>query len=180
MKELIKRSGFISILTSVIFLVLGIILINHPEDTVKFVSYILGGLLIIFGMFRLGSYFGARDDFSYYDFNLTLGSLCLLIGLVIIVFGPTIASIFGIIIGIWIVLSSINRINLAFKLKDSGIKYWYVCLIIALLVLACGLYIIFSPELILVTVGTLLIVYSIMDIVQSIIFIVNTKKIFND
>ena len=133
MKELIKRSGFISILASVIFLVLGIILINHPEDTVKFVSYILGGLLIIFGMFRLGSYFGARDDFSYYDFNLTLGSLCLLLGIVIIVFGPTIASIFGIIIGIWITLTSINRINLAFKLKASKIKYWYVCLIIALL-----------------------------------------------
>lgn len=180
MKELIKRSGFISIIFSIIFLVLGIILINHPEDTVKFVSYILGGLLIVFGIIRLITYFSTRENFSYYDFNLTLGSLCLLIGLVIIVFGPTIASIFGIIIGIWIVLSSINRINLAFKLKDSGIKYWYVCLIIALLVLACGLYIIFSPELILVTVGTLLIVYSIMDIVQSIIFIVNTKKIFND
>ena len=109
-----------------------------------------------------------------------LGSLSLLIGLVIIVFGTSIASIFGIIIGIWIVLSSINRINLSFKLKDSGIKYWYISTIIAILVLICGLYIVFSPELILVTLGTLIIVYSIMDIIQSIIFIINTNKIFKD
>ena len=46
MKETVKRSGFISLLSSVVFLFLGIILINHPEDTIKVVSYVLGALLI--------------------------------------------------------------------------------------------------------------------------------------
>ena len=180
MKELVRKSGFISLLSSVVFLLLGIILVNHPEDTIKFVSYIMGGLMIIFGIIRLSTYFTSRDKFAYYDFNLMLGSLCLLVGLVIIIFGSSIASIFGIILGIWIVLSAINRINLAFKLKDSGIKYWYLSLIIAIIVLICGLYIVFSPELILVTLGIILIAYSVMDIIQSIIFIINTGKIFND
>ena len=180
MKDLLKRSGFVSIVFSVIFLILGIILINHPEGTIKFVSYVLGGLLIVFGVFRLGSYFGTRDNFSYYDFNLMLGSLCFLAGLVIIVFGTAIASFIGIIMGLWVTLTAVNRINFAFKLKEEKISYWYVSLIIALLVLAAGLYIIFAPELILITLGSLLIAYSIMDIIQSIIFIINTKKIFND
>ena len=180
MKDLIKRSGFVSILSSIIFLILGIILINHPEGTIKVVSYVLGGSLIIFGIIRLSTYFSTREDFSYYDFNLMLGTLCFLAGLVIIVFGTAIASFFGIIIGIWIVLTAVNRINFAFKLKEEKIKYWYVSLIIALLVLTVGLYIIFAPELILMTLGSLLIAYSIMDIIQSIIFIINTRKIFND
>ena len=180
MKDLIKRSGFVSILSSVIFLILGIILINHPEGTIKFVSYILGGSLIIFGIIRLATFFSTRENFSYYDFNLMLGSLCFLAGLVIIVFGTAIASFIGIILGIWISLTAVNRINFAFRLKEEKIKYWYVSLIIALLVLSAGLYIIFAPELILVTLGSLLIAYSIMDIVQSIILMVNVKKIFND
>lgn len=180
MKELVKKSGYISLLSSIVFLLLGIILVNHPEDTIKVVSYILGGLLIAFGIIRLFTYFSSRDKFQYYDFNLMLGSLSFLVGLVIIVFGSSIASIFGIILGLWIVLSSINRINLSFKLKDSGIKYWYISLVISLLILICGLYVVFSPELILVTLGTILIIYSIMDIIQSIIFILNTNKIFKD
>ena len=180
MKDLIKRSGFVSIAASLIFLVLGLILINHPEGTIKVVSYILGGLLIIFGVFRLGTYFSTREKFAYYDFNLTVGALCFLAGLIIIVFGTAIASLFGIMVGIWIVLTAINRINFAFRLKEEKVKYWYVSLIIALLVISAGLYIIFAPELILITLGYLLISYSIMDIIQSIIFIVNTKKIFND
>ena len=109
-----------------------------------------------------------------------LGTLCSLIGLVIITFGTSIASIFGIIIGLWIVLSSVNRINLAFKLKDSKIKYWYVSLIASLIVLISGLYVVFSPELLLITLGIILIIYSSIDIIQNIIFIVNTNKIFKD
>ena len=180
MKENIRKSGLISLIPSVIFLALGIILINHPEDTIRYVSYILGALLIAFGVIRLNTYFSLREKFQYYDFNLMIGSLCFLIGLVIIIFGNTIASIFGIIIGMWIVLSSINRMHLSLKLKDSGMKYWYISLIVAILVLMIGLYIVFSPELILVTLGILLIIYSAIDIIQSIIFIINVSKIFKD
>ena len=138
MKDLIQRSGFVSIGFALVFLFIGIILLNNPEGTIRVASYILGGLLIIFGVFRLGSYFSSRDNFQYYDFNLMLGALFFFIGLVIVVFGTAIASVFGIILGIWVVLSAVNRINLAIKLKECKIKYWYVCLLIALLVLAAG------------------------------------------
>ena len=180
MKENARKSGLISLIPSAVFLFLGIILIKHPEDTIRYVSYILGALLIAFGVIRLNTYFSLREKFQYYDFNLMLGSLCFLIGLVIITFGKTIASIFGIVIGIWIVLSSVNRIHLSLKLKDSGLKYWYISLIVAILVLMVGLYVIFTPELILVTLGILLLIYSAIDILQSLIFIVNTEKMFNE
>lgn len=180
MKDLIQRSGFLSIGFSLVFLFLGIILLNNPEGTIRVASYVLGGLLIVFGIFRLVSYFSTRNNFQYYDYNLMLGTLCFLIGLVIVIFGTAIASIFGIILGIWVVLSAVNRINLAIKLKECKIKYWYVCLILALLVLVAGAYIVFNPEFIAATVGALLITYSVMDIVQSIIFIVNSKKIFGE
>ena len=180
MKELVKKSGFISLFLSIAFLALGIILTNHPEDTIKVVTYILGGLFILFGLIKLITYFYNKDNSLYYDLNLMLSSLCILVGLVVIVFGKDIMAIIGIIFGIWISLSSINRINLSFKLKDAGISYWYVSLVIAALLLMCGLYIVFSPAILLVTLGTLLIVYSIMDIVQSIIYIINTGKLFKE
>ena len=177
MKEILKKAGYISILSSVAFLLLGIILVNHPDNTIKFVSYILGSLFIVFGLARIKSYFSSpKEDFLYYDYNLTIGSLCTIIGLVILVFGNALASIIGFIFGIWIVLSAINKINLSFKIKKAGVKYWYVSVLISLLVLIAGLYIVFSPELILVTLGTILIIYSVMDIIEDIIFMINMKQ----
>ena len=180
MKEFIKKAGVISLILSIAFLILGIILVNHPENTVKVVTYFLGGVFLAFGIFKLITYFYNRDNNLYYDMNLMLSTLCILLGLVIMVFGKTIVDIIGIIFGMWISLSSVNRINLSFKLKKAGISYWYVSLIIAIILLICGLYIVFSPTILLITLGTMLIVYSIMDIVQSIIYIINTKKLFEE
>ena len=177
MKEIFRKSGYISLISSIVFLLLGIILINHSDDTIRFVSYILGGLFIVFGIARMMSYFSSpKDEFVYYDFNLTIGSLCTIVGLVILVFGNAIATVLGFIIGIWIVLSAINKINISFKLKDQGVKYWYITLAVAILILIAGLYIVFSPDLIIVTLGTILIIYSIMDIIQDVIFMINMKK----
>jgi len=180
MKEILKKSGYISLLSSLVFLLLGVILVNHPDDTIRVVSYVLGGLFIVFGLARMFSYFKSpKEGFEYYDFNLTIGSLCTIIGLVILVFGNAIATIIGFIIGIWIVLNAINRINASFRLKDQKIKYWYLPLTIAILILIAGFYIVFSPNLIPMTLGVIVIVYSIMDIVQNIIFMINMRKFLN-
>ena len=177
MKEILKKSGYISLLSSIVFLLLGIILVNHPDDTIRVVSYVLGGLFIVFGMARMISYFKSpKEGFEYYDFNLTIASLCIVLGLVILVFGNAIATIIGFIIGIWVVLSAINKINASFRLKDQKIKYWYLPLTIAVLILIAGFYIVFSPNLIPMTLGAILIVYSVMDIIQDIIFMINMRK----
>ena len=177
MKDILKKSGYISLLSSIVFLLLGIIIVNHPEGTIKVVSYILGILFIVFGIIRIISYFkSAKDEYAYYDFNLTIGSLCTIVGLVILVFGSAIATVIGFILGIWIVLNAINKINLSFKLKDQKVKYWYITLALSILILVAGLYIVFSPSIILVTLGGILIAYSIMDIIENIIFMINMKK----
>lgn len=42
----------------------------------------------------------------------------------------------------------------------------------------CGLYVTINSGAILVTVGTIMVVYSIIDIIEAIIFMKNTKEIF--
>ena len=47
-QKIFKKSGWISIIESVIFAILGLILIWKPEGTVKFVSYVLGIVFIAY------------------------------------------------------------------------------------------------------------------------------------
>lgn len=78
---------------------------------------------------------------------------------------------------IWIIYSSIIRINLSLKLKNIDSKIWIYSLIIALIMLICGIFTICNSSAIIVTIGIIILVYSILDIIESIIFLNNVKKI---
>ena len=91
--------------------------------------------------------------------------------------GAAIASFFRIIIGIWIILSGISRLDLSVRLKGANTSYWFLSLLLSVLIFIAGIYIMVAPGTILVTLGIILISYSIMDIIESIIFMFNMNKL---
>lgn len=176
MRNLFKEAGYLSILCSVLFLILGIMLIINPEIIAQVVFYIIGGIFIVLGISKMISYYISKNKDDFYNYNSVVGIMYLLLGLFIIIFGPAIISFFSVIIGVWIIANGINKINFSFKMKDSGVKYWFLSLIISILMLTVGIYIIFVPGTLLATLGIILVVYSIMEIVENIIFMINMKK----
>ena len=177
MKNLFKKAGFMSILSSIVFLLLGILLVVNPDAMVQAVSYVIGVLLITIGIVKMISYFTSKGDYLFYDYRLIYGALCVILGILIMVSGSAIASFFRIVIGIWIILSSISRLDLSVRLKGVDTGYWILSLLLSILILVAGIYIIFAPGTILVTLGIILIAYSIMDIIESILFMANMNKL---
>ena len=51
-EKIMKKTGWTSLLSSIVFAILGIILITNPEGTVKFVSAILGIMFILAGAYK--------------------------------------------------------------------------------------------------------------------------------
>ena len=49
MKEMIKRTAVVSIITSLIFAVLGIVMITNPEAAIEIVAAVLGITVIVIG-----------------------------------------------------------------------------------------------------------------------------------
>ena len=117
LEKLFKKSGWISIVESIIFAILGIILIWKPEGTVKTISYLLGMIFIVIGIFKVVHYLTAKKKYNFYNYDLVYGLMAIVIGIVTIVCSNTIGSIFRIIIGIWITYSSFVRLNLSLELK---------------------------------------------------------------
>ena len=58
------------------------------------------------------------------------------------------------------------------------IDAWMYSLILALLMLACGIFITFKSGSIVIAIGVVMIVYSIIDIIEDVIFMKNVKDIF--
>lgn len=175
--QILKKTGWGSLLTSIIFAILGIVLIVNPEATIKAVSYILGAIFILIGIYKIISYIRNQGKYNFFNFDMTFGIISIIIGLVTIVYIEQIGTIFRIIIGIWIIHNAIARINTAANLKAFDSRMWISCLTLAILMFICGLYVLFTANAILVTIGMIILVYSILDILESIIFLVNIKNI---
>lgn len=177
LKKIFKKTGWISILESLIFAILGIVLVCKPEGTVKLISGVLGTVFILVGIYKIINYFVTKVENDFFNYDLIYGLTSIVIGIVAMAYMNIIGSVFRIIIGVWIVYTSFVRINSAIQIKRIGSNLWIFGLILAILMLVGGLYVIIYSNAIIVTIGIIMIVYSVMDIIENIIFMRNIDKI---
>ncbi len=177
-EKIFKKSGWIAIIESVIIALLGAVIIWKPEGTIKAISYILGSIFILTGIFKTINYISAKGKYDFYNYDLIYGLMACILGIVTIVYSNTIGTIFRVIIGIWIIYSSFIRMNLSLKLKALNLQVWVYSLILALVMFICGLYVAMNSGAVIITIGVIMIISSIIDIVEDIIFMRNVKDIF--
>jgi len=177
-EKIFKKTGWISILESVIFAILGAVLIWNPEGTIKFISYTLGIIFIVAGAYKILTYFLAKGKYDFFNYDLVYGIMACVLGIITIIYGTSIASIFRIIMGIWIIYSSLIRLSSSIKLKNVNSPIWVHSLILAIAMFICGLFVTLSSGAVITTIGVMMIIYAIIDIAEDAIFIKNVKEIF--
>lgn len=177
LKKLLKKSGWMSILESVVFIILGLILISNPEGAIKFVSYILGAIFIIVGLCKIINYYNAKGKNDFYNYDIVYGIMAIIIGIITICYSGAIASLLRIIIGVWIIYTALVRFNSSIKIRDISGNVWKYSAGIAIVMFICGLITLLNSGAITATIGTVMIIYSVMDIIESVIFMKNVKEI---
>ena len=122
----------------------------------------------------------AKGNDNIFDYELGLGVIAIIAGIVVIAASSTILNIIAIIIGIWIVYSGLVRLGLGFQLKKIKSDLWVAVTVIASIMTVCGLYMIVNNGAIYQAtqaIGVVIIVYSVLDLVESIIYMKNLKQL---
>lgn len=175
--EFLKKQGWISILSAIGLGILGIILINHPTGSLNFISNILGSMFIILGLYKVIMYFVNRTKSDFYNNELATGIITCITGIIIIVFSKELESMLRMIIGISVIYKSIINIDFSFKLRTASSKIWILSLMIGIIMLGCGIYVVFTPSALIVTIGIILLTNAIIDIVNNAIFINDIRQL---
>lgn len=170
-----------SLFTSIVSLILGVILFSRPDLVTIAISYILGILLLIYGLGKLlyFSYQKGKDSITPLNDCIT-GILLIIFGLVCIFFSNVIEQIVRFIIGIIILLVGINRLVKTLNLEKKNNSKFYAALVTSLLLITGGLYVIFYSNLVFSGLGLILIIYSILEIINYILFYNENTVIFNN
>ncbi len=176
MKEMLKKMFTLSIFSSIILIVIGLLLFLKPEGALKTLAYVIGGLIIVFGIFGVIRF--SKSEKKGFNFDLVYAILSFIAGLIIIINYETLMSIIPIVLGIWIVINSAIKIQYSFIIKDGSSNKWKATLVMSLITLICGIILLFNPFEIVKTVtrvvGLFIIVYAVIDLVES--FMLKTKQ----
>lgn len=166
MKTVVKSySSIISLIYSIIFFILGAIIFTKPEIIILFISYVIGGIIIIIGIFKcIKNYLDVKKDNNTSSKEMITGIVLTIIGLVFILLAGVIEALVRLVIGWWILFSGINRLINALNLPKKN-RIFIIYLIISLLLIGVGLYTILESNLAFKTIGIVLMVYSIIEII---------------
>lgn len=178
MENFLKKTGYSSVITSIIFSFIGIIIIANPEVTVKVISWSLGAIFVIIGAIKIISYFMTKGTSDFFNYELVYGVIAIVIGLFAFFYSNIIGLALGLVVGTWIIYSSLMRLSLAFKLRKNNVGAWVTILVIAILMLIAGIYVVFNSEVIAVSIGVFILIYSVMDLLSGIIFMKNVKDMY--
>ena len=165
MKIKVKNySNIISLISSIIFFILGAIMFTKPNAIILFISYVIGGLMILIGAFKcLKNYLDVKKDNSTSSKEMITGILLIVVGLVFIFLANVIEALVRVVIGGWILFSGINRLIYALHLNKKNHRF-LVFLIISILLIGTGLYTILEANLAFQTIGIVLMIYSFLEI----------------
>lgn len=170
-------SEVISLIYSIIFFILGAIIFTKPEVIILFISYVIGGIFTIIGLFKcIKNYLDIKKDNSISSKEMITGILLIVIGLVFISLAGVIEALVRLVIGGWILFTGINRLINSLTIKTKNKKF-IVRLVISLLLIGVGLYTILESNLAFKTIGLVLMVYSFLEILG---YIFNKKDFLEE
>ena len=170
-KNSLKQSAWMAILESLATVVLGIFLIVWPDIAIKVIAIAAGVFFVVKGGYQIIYYFMVKGQNDFLNNSLLSGVISLLVGIAALVMGDELATVFRVVIGIWMIYEALVRMNTAIKLHAAKIDAWKFIILIALCILVAGVFVTFFDGAIISLIGWMMIITGIIGIVGDVIFI---------
>lgn len=171
-----KKVSVASILTSIAIGILGLIILFNPNETIALLSLILGIIIMIIGIGKIISYIILRKESNFSNYDLIYGIIAIVISIIMLANANAFATIVRVIIGIWIAYTGIMKLIYALNLKSLSSSSWIAVMIMAIITIIAGVYIAIDSSILIMVFGVILIAYTVIDIIEQIIFMINVNK----
>lgn len=178
-----KRFDLYSLLLSVVYVALGLVLIIWPDTSARAICSALGVLLLLAGGFHVISYFMQSHYSSMIRQSLTIGLVLLLLGAFILLRTDDILKAMPFVFGILLVIDSATKVQAAFDLRRLQAPYWYAALLIGIVTAILGIILVVNPFTAIVVlnifIGASLIINAVSNLISSILLSHKYKSMDN-
>ncbi len=160
-----------SLISSIIYFIIGGILFAKADEVLATLSLIVGIIIAISGIVSFIIYYiNRKKDIEYKNHkNLVYGIVLLIIATIFIFFSNIVAQFIRFIIGGWILFTGIIRLINSLSMNNKNNKF-IPLLIVSLLLIAIGIYTIVKGDIILSSVGLIMMLYASIEILGYIFY----------
>lgn len=171
-KSYFKGGKLWVLLSGLVCVVLGIVMIVNPAGVLQVACYLLGGVLVLFGIGEIVQVF-VRPDGAVGVSRMIPGILAMAVGLAFIFQKDALLSILWFFIGITILIDAVYKLEHAFAMKNAGIPHWWISLLTAVLAMVLAVAVMIRPmeaeTAMLVLSGAVLLVNGIFDLAEFVL-----------
>lgn len=166
----VKKMSITSIIFSLLFIFTGIFLLLKPETAINIVCYVLGVILVLWGVVSIIQFFSDKNSTNYLSISFIFGAFVFIFGIIILIKPSIIASIVPLLLGVWMVINGVTKLSYSLSLYKTNKNILSV--IGSILIIVFGVTLIFNPfegaKGLTQIIGIALIVYSVLDLAESI------------
>ena len=152
---------------SIIYIVIGLIMLLNPKFICDAVNYIIGALVMLYGIVYLISLYQKREYELLNKFNFLAGVMCISFGIFLILNSSVLMSLIPFCSGVIIFIDSVYQIRNSINLKQMENKYWWINLVVGISFLIFAIFVMVKSEnithLLIRFIGGTLIIDAIMD-----------------
>lgn len=133
------------IATAILYLICGIIMLFFPASVIKFVCYLVGIIFLFVGVSGIVMYMKTEMKTTFSSFTLIMSIVFGAFGVYVLLNPETFASFLPLVMGVFLLADSVSKLSMAFDLKKYNYKNWWQMLVVAFIILICGLILVFNP-----------------------------------
>ena len=166
----VKKMSTTSIIFSLLFIFTGIFLLLKPETAINVVCYVLGVILVLWGVVSIIQFFSDKNSNNYLSLSFIFGAFVFIFGIIILIKPSIIASIVPLLLGVWMVINGVTKLSYSLSIYRESKSI--LSIIGSILIVIFGVTLIFNPfegaKGLTQIIGIALIVYSVLDLAESI------------
>ena len=132
------------ITTSVLYTLLGLVLIAAPGKAIRWACFLIGAVTLWYGISRIMAYRKSGMEYGQ-RFDLFIGVALIVLGAFLLVSPRFVASMIPAALGLYILVDSVSAIKRALDMKALGFEKWWGSFISALVLAMFGAVMVLNP-----------------------------------
>ncbi len=163
-----------SLISSIIFFILGAILFTSADKVISFISIAIGILLAVIGIINLTIYIhNVKKEIPTSKRHITVAVITLILAFIFIFFSNIVEQFIRFIVGAWILLTGITRFINVLSINTKSRKF-IPLLVVSILLMAVGVYTIVIGNIVLAYIGLIMMIYAAIEIAGYIFYTKDT------
>ena len=136
MSKEINKYLNLSIVMSVLFAILGVILVVSPNSSLDTIAYLLAAFLLVYGTYNFIDSFAIHPIFFF--MKMASSVISILLGIIIFLNPEIFKNLIPIALGIFFIINGIFKTRMAFIIKNID-NYFVLSVITSVLTIICGI-----------------------------------------